>query len=541
MKIAITGGAGNMGKEAVRQVLELSVVEKVRLLFTNKKKNDRIARNLTKKYGTRVEIIRGGLADKDICKRLVEGQDYVVHMAAVIPPLSDNDAEASRLSNMVGSLNLVEAVKTYAPQTKFIHVSTVALYGNRTAAHPWGRVGDPVMPSVFDSYAKHKMIAERAVLESGLSHWVVLRQTGMLHERMLNDNISDGLMFHTPFNSPIEWVSARDSGLLIKRIIERDAAGEIDSFWRKIYDIEGGEENRGTGFDVFRDGFALIGGNAKSFLRPSYNAIRNFHGLWYADGDELNELFGYRHDTVKAYWKEIGDKHKYYKLAKILPASFIAALVIKPLLKHPNSPRTWLKKGDVGKVQAYFGCKDNADALPDDWKDFYVWSEDRGEDVPNDIKNGEFADKYSFMAGYSYEEMKKPEFAKKNGLLLSHGYDETKPVSEWDIEDMKEAAAFRGGECISENMEKGDAYTPLKWRCHDGHEFYAAPYTILKGGYWCPDCCQPEPWNYDKLAKRIPFYAQIWYDSHAKEENRVYRFDENGKTVVERFGKESVV
>lgn len=521
MKVAITGGAGNMGKEAVRQVLELGKVRTLRLLFTPKKKNDRIARDLIKRYGDRVEIIRGDLSDRETCDRFVAGQDYVVHMAAAIPPLSDNDAERSRQSNLVGTLNLTEALKTEAPSAKFIHVSTVAVYGHRTAAHPWGRVGDPLMPSVFDSYAKHKMIAERAVLESGLSHWVVLRQTGMLHERMLTDNISDGLMFHTPFNAPIEWVSARDSGFLIKRIIERDIAGEIEGFWRKIYNIGGGTENRGTGFDVFRDGFALIGGSAKSFLKPSYNSVRNFHGLWFADGDELNELFGYRRDTVASYWREIGEKHRYYKLAKLLPPSLIAALVIKPLLKHPNSPRTWLKNNDEGRVRAYFGSKENADALPSSWENFFVLSETSG--------NG------------GSDEMKNADFARKNGLLLSHGYDETKPQSEWDILDMKEAAAFRGGECLSEEMEKGDAYAPLRWRCHDGHEFYAAPYTILRGGHWCPECCQPEPWNYDKLSKYIPFYAQIWYDSHAREENSVYYFDENGKAVVERFAKEEAV
>ena len=73
-------------------------------------------------------------------------------------------------------------------------------------------------------------------------------------------------------------------------------------------------------------------------------------------------------------------------------------------------------------------------------------------------------------------------------------------------------------------MKPGDLYTKLRWRCHDGHEFFASPYTVLKAGHWCPECCMPDrTWNFDALAKRIPFYAQLWYDTHDENENVVYK------------------
>ena len=77
-------------------------------------------------------------------------------------------------------------------------------------------------------------------------------------------------------------------------------------------------------------------------------------------------------------------------------------------------------------------------------------------------------------------------------------------------------------------MTKGDLYTPITWECHDGHRFHASPYTVLKAGHWCPECCMPEPWQFDITAKYIPFFAQVWYDTHAKGENAIY-FYENGK------------
>ena len=86
---------------------------------------------------------------------------------------------------------------------------------------------------------------------------------------------------------------------------------------------------------------------------------------------------------------------------------------------------------------------------------------------------------------------------------------------------MKQAAIFRGGRCVSENMIKGDMATPLEWECQFGHRFTASPALVLLGGHWCPDCF-PTPYNFDAIAKSNPFFAQVWYASHDKDEHNVY-------------------
>lgn len=108
--------------------------------------------------------------------------------------------------------------------------------------------------------------------------------------------------------------------------------------------------------------------------------------------------------------------------------------------------------------------------------------------------------------------------------MLNHGYDESKKESELDISDVREAARFRGGECLSTEMKKGDLYTPLEWSCAYGHKFKASPFLVLKTGHWCPECACP-PWNFDEQAKKVPFYAQIWYDDHSSDENNFYDKD----------------
>lgn len=108
----------------------------VRVLLTPKKKNDEFARRLKREYGARVEIVRGDVTRREDCDRLVAGAEYVLHMAGVIPPVSDHSPSLSHRVNFGGTAAMTDAVRACSPQPAFIHISSVAVYGNRTMAHP---------------------------------------------------------------------------------------------------------------------------------------------------------------------------------------------------------------------------------------------------------------------------------------------------------------------------------------------------------------------------------------------------------------------
>lgn len=511
MKIAMTGTSGNMGREALKQVLELSEVELVKILLTSKRKNDKLSRRLKKQYGSRIEILRGTVANKDICRALVKDVEYVVHMAAVIPPASDANPEASRECNLLGAMALVDAVKECKPQPKYIHVSTMALYGNRSINRPFGRVGDPLTVSPFDYYAMHKLRGERYVLDAELDCFAVLRQTAMLHPNMMADNIKDGLMFHTTLNAPLEWVSSRDSGYLIKRILQRDGNGEVPQFWNNIYNIGAGKKGMDTGYDTFKDGFAIIGGSPEKFFKPHWFATRNFHGMWFADGNELEDMFAFQRDDVSEYWKEIGKMHKIYALGRLVPAKLMYLFLFRRLRFHRNSPDRWLRDGDVPRVTATFGSVAEANALSQKWSEVKLASK------------GDFGD---------YDQMRDVSRITQDDLFC-HGYDENKSILEWSIDDYRQAAAFRGGEVLSQTADS--PYKKITWRCADGHEFEATPFAVLRGGHWCDKCCYPTPWSFDKISKSNPFVAQAWYDSHRDNEDVIYDLDSSGNSLMSKF------
>lgn len=522
--IALTGASGNMGLETLTQLMESDVVGKIKVLLVRAARERRYARAWKRKYRDRIEIRFGDLAEVEDCKWLVDGSDYVLNLAAVIPPIADHHPDLTDRCNRIGAMNVVDVISEIKEnQPKLVHISTVAIYGNRNYKHPWGRVGDPLISSTYDEYSASKIKGERYVVDSEIEHWAVLRQTGMLHNRMLTNNMKDGLMFHTCFNAPIEWVTARDSGLLMRNLVEKDARGELEEkFWKKCYNIGGGARNRVTGYDTFDEGFKIIGGSTQKYMKPQWNSLRNFHCMWFQDSDVLNEYFDFQKEDVKDYWQEILHTHWYYALGKAVPARVVSKLAIEPLLKDTNAPRYWVNTKQTGRVKAFFGGSENLQCMPSDWSQFPI------------LAKGQLPD-----ADIDYDDMRDITKLKEHGYILDHGYDESKSDDELDIEDMRDAAKFRGGKCISESMVKGDMYTKLEWECHDGHRFFASPYCVLKAGHWCPECCQPQPWDYDRLSKFMPFYAQVWYDTHAKAENCTYYFDKDHNAMFKHFQEEN--
>lgn len=507
MIIALTGARGAMGSETLKALLADETCGIVRVLVHNTNKTKRFLAPLASKYGDRLQILYGDVRNKEDCLALTKDVDYVLHLAAVIPPRADHEEEYAVATNYGGTVNMVDSVVQNGNTAKFVHISTVATYGNRDEKHPWGRVGDPLLVSPFDVYGTSKLRGERYVLDSPLTHWAILRQTGILYDNMLMNNIQDGLMFHTPWNVPIEWVTAQDSGRLMHNIVAADRDGAATDFWRNVYNIGGGQAARTTGYETFDDGFKLIGGSVKSFFEPRWNMTRNFHCFWFSDSDVLEKKFAFRTQGCADFWQRFSERHKLYAAGEIVPAKLIRKLVIEPLLDNSNAPMHWLETGQDARIVAGYGSVEQAQNGPEKWEDFDLLCE-RAD----------------------YEALK--TYDGKSDL--DHGYDESKANSDIDTQDLVQAAAFRGGECLGE-MVKGDLYTKVQWRCHQGHTFAASPYTVLKAGHWCPVCCMPDrEWHFDELSRHIPFFHQVWQDTHTPEEaGNVYRV-QDGQAILEK-------
>ena len=251
---------------------------------------------------------------------------------------------------------------------------------------------------------------------------------------------------------------------------------------------------------MLNDGYEIIGGTVNHFFDPNFNAIRNFHGVWFYDSEKLDELFHYQRQSTADFWQQFSKAHGILKAGKIVPKRLIRKFAIERLLKDPNCPHYWRKHDDEARMLAYFGGTAVFDSLSKNWEDFPLINEGLDE----------------LGAPIDYAELKKREKAQ----LIDIGYD---PNAEVGYEDLAKIAEMHGGKLIS---KKGDLYDRLEWENSDGQRFFAKGYTVLCGHWWNPSY-ESYCWDFDRLAKTDKIYAQLWYDSHTDDENLYYYFDEN--------------
>ncbi|MEE4301847.1 MAG: NAD-dependent epimerase/dehydratase family protein [Pseudomonadales bacterium] len=111
MLVAVTGATGFIGRRLCARLRAEG--RDVRAL----------ARRPAALPGDDAETVRGDLDDATALRTLVAGADAVVHLAGAV---RGADRAAFDAVNVVGTQNLLDAVARAAPETRFLHVSTLA-------------------------------------------------------------------------------------------------------------------------------------------------------------------------------------------------------------------------------------------------------------------------------------------------------------------------------------------------------------------------------------------------------------------------------
>ena len=496
--VFLTGATGTMGYAGMTEILRYPERYELRILARPSKKNKELLAPLSSLHA-QLHIIWGDLTRYEDVLRGVSGANIVLHVGGMVSPQADYRPKATLRTNMTAAENITKAVLAQPEdhQPKVVYIGSVAQMGDRREPLHWGRAGDPICVSAYDHYGLTKAAAERLITNSPIKQWVSLRQSGILYPAILKNY--DPIMFHVPIRGVLEWATVEDSGRLLERVCRPEVPAE---FWCNYYNIGSGAEYRLSNYEFECLLLDAIGcPKPEQIFNANWFTTRNFHGMWYIDGDRLENYLHFRANIpVKDYFRQLAKAPSLpwgikfaskTHIAKLFPHCVKAAMWFMANSKE-HGTQWWIKKLKdeslklkVSKrVAAYYGSLEAYKAIPD-WRHMDV---SHNSETP---------------------------------VLLDHGYDESKDVDQLTDAELQKAAAFRGGKYLGNDT----------WQDANGHSFQASRRVILLGGHWSPyDMPYPyegqqepvRPWHWDQVAKQNPFFAQLWSPLHDTNEDNVY-------------------
>ena len=360
-RVFISGITGTMGKASMKHLMkdnhDLEFVSIVR----ESEKNKELVKQFNKEH---IDIVWGDLRDYIDVKNALKGVNMIVHIAAFVSPEADFFPRLAWEINVGSVKNILRAIdELELDNVKLVYIGSVAQTGSRLPPIHWGRVGDPIKASQFDNYAASKSAAERLIIESGLKYWVSLRQTGILHKGLLD--IRDGIIFHQPLNNVLEWITEDDSGRLIANLCTKDLP---DSFWKRVYNIGGGERCRLNNYDFMSKIMSIIGvKDIKKIFEANWFATKNFHGHYYLDSDILNQYLDFRREGIDDFIKRIEKEELKLssKLLKFFPSTVTRNLIMKRIAKGDHGSLQWINAKDDARIKAFWGSLDERKKVKD--------------------------------------------------------------------------------------------------------------------------------------------------------------------------------
>lgn len=331
-RVLVTGAGGTVGYEVLKQLVAKDSYDITVFDIETKNSKRKFA-----PFKSLITIIYGNITNKEAVYKATVYQDVVIHLAAIIPPLADENTVLARKVNVNGTQTLIEALEQNSPEAFLIYSSSISVYGDRVK-NPFIRVGDALMPSSGDEYGKTKIEAENFVKNSNLD-WSIFRLAAIMGNHKMSK-----LMFHQPLNTSLEIATPRDTARAFVNAIEKQL-----QLSKRIFNLGGGENCRTTYQDFLERSFKIYGLGAIDFPKYSF-ADKNFHCGYYADGDELENMVHFRRDSLEDYFEMEIEKISSIKKA----AASILKYPIKWYLTSQSEPLEAFKKGDQAQIQHYF-------------------------------------------------------------------------------------------------------------------------------------------------------------------------------------------
>lgn len=243
-KVVITGAFGNIGRYAIREFLSRGY--SVTAFDIRTKANMKQAAA----FQNQIETIWGDISKKEDALAAVSGSDYVVHLAFILPKLSETNPALAESVNITGTDNIIAAIKSQKKKPGLLLASSYAIYGDTRKIKGLVSLKTPLNPS--NNYTRHKVSIEKTVKKSDIN-WIIFRFGAVLSADAILNGKFDSLIFEQPPDARQEFIHTADAAFAIANAIENKNA------WKKIHLISGGSSCRLEYRDLINRSLEAVG------------------------------------------------------------------------------------------------------------------------------------------------------------------------------------------------------------------------------------------------------------------------------------------
>lgn len=277
--ILITGGAGNFGRTLAQALrgqghsLTLLDLPGCDFSFFDGWEN--------------TNICPGDILDPEALAPVIDGPDWLFHLAAILPPFSEEDRNRTFKVNVDGTAAILEACKKAQKPPNIVFASSISVFGD--ASQEKKPLGPDFPTNPNDIYAESKVEAENLLMHSGLP-WVNLRISAIAIPEFLDPPEP------WPFmpDQRIELVALSDLVRAMVNLVESHGA------LNKSHIISGGPTWQVTGESYVRKWSEImdIPYDEMTFLdRPGWLN-------WY-DTSESQQLLNYQGVSLESFYEEL--------------------------------------------------------------------------------------------------------------------------------------------------------------------------------------------------------------------------------------------
>jgi nucleoside-diphosphate-sugar epimerase len=284
MKILITGGAGNIGRELTRRsIAEGHQVVIFDIPQANYEGLDPPATRIEGLKG--LTLVKGSVNDPDAVNAAVKGVDAVIHLAALMPDLC-TDRQETMFVNVDGTKAVLNALDRQDRDIQFVYASSVSIYGWTIDETPPIKIGHRL--AATDLYAESKIAAEKVLTASNIPY-VILRLSGVVIPRFYDPNPWQFLKYQR-----VEFVARDDVVTALYNATTHKNARN------KVFNVAGGEKWRMIGRQWAEKHMETIGFSAED---AEYSEQPGWFD-WY-DTQEGQAVLGYQNTTPEMFFGQL--------------------------------------------------------------------------------------------------------------------------------------------------------------------------------------------------------------------------------------------